>query len=66
MQDSGDCSLAPSYKAILDEAVRLEIKDKGPLILAELLLSADILKDLKLHSKLFQAVSQVIISTWTH
>ncbi|XP_067941506.1 eukaryotic translation initiation factor 5-like [Watersipora subatra] len=51
--ESGDGKLSPSYRLIVAEAERLEMKDKAVLILAELLLSADILKDLKDHRALF-------------
>jgi len=51
--ESGDSKLAPSYRAILSEAERLEMKDKAVLILAEVLLTADIVRDLNEHRNLF-------------
>lgn len=59
--ESGDGKLTPAYRAIVAESDRLEMKDKAVLILAELLLTADILKDLKAHRALFLSVSIGIV-----
>ena len=45
------------------EAERLEMKDKAVLVLAELLLTAEIIKDLKEHRALFLSVSLYISFT---
>lgn len=50
-------TLAGADKDILAEAERLEIKEKCPTILVELLFNADILKQIKEHKKLLLRVN---------
>ncbi|CAG0883970.1 unnamed protein product [Cyprideis torosa] len=52
-RDQGQLSKAGVDKEILAEGERLDIKDKVALVLAELLLSENILKELKQHNKVF-------------
>ena len=46
-------------KEIVGEAERLDIKEKAPLVLAELLLDASILTQIKTYRKLFFRVSGI-------
>lgn len=55
-RDSGE--LAKSVKEVLAEAERLEVKEKVPLVLAELLLTDKILAEIKEHRILFLSFCQ--------
>lgn len=61
--ECGDSKLAPCYRAIVAEAERLDVKDKAVLILAEILLTAEIFRDLKEHRNLFLSVSLTCYQT---
>lgn len=50
-----------SDKQILQEADRLDIKDKGPLVLVEVLLDEDIIKQLTTYKKHFLRVSSLCL-----
>ncbi|CAG0917408.1 unnamed protein product [Notodromas monacha] len=52
-KESGKLTIAGADKDVLNEAERLDVRDKGPLILAELLFDSSILQQVKLHRLLF-------------
>ena len=57
MVAAGNLSGAEKEKDIVAEAERLEIKDKAPLVLAELLFDVNMVQQLKQYKTLLQRVS---------
>ena len=56
-RDSGELVKGSVVKEVLSEAERLEVKEKVPLVLAELLLTDNILAEVKKFRTIFLGVS---------